>query len=414
MVNHMGLKKIGTDQLRLGMFVHELCGSWLDSPIWHRSVLLDDPTVMKKIQESTIAEVWIDISKGIDVGQQQVEMAGGAPESAATSTIATASAPQRTIADTVRTSMAEEMDRASLVIEKSKRAIHSMFNELRMGKTCDVSGAMPLVEEIANSVLRNPDALIGLVRLKKADDYTYMHSIAVCALMIGLARQLNIDEDTTRELGLAGLMHDLGKMHVPSNILNKPGKLSDDEFAAIRRHPSAGANILREVNDISGIVFDVVLHHHEKLDGTGYPDRLAGDQVSLHARMGAICDIYDAITSNRPYKQGWCPAESLRRMAEWCGGHLDRAVFQAFVKSIGIYPTGTLVRLASGRLGVVVEQHADRQLLKPKVRVFFSTKSKSQIVPELVDLGAAGVIDDIVSVENTQQWKLTDINRYWT
>ncbi|MBI1835274.1 MAG: HD-GYP domain-containing protein, partial [Burkholderiales bacterium] len=259
----------------------------------------------------------------------------------------------------------------------------------------------------------NPGALIGLARLKTADDYTYMHSVAVCALMIALSRQLKLSDEETREAGLAGLLHDIGKMAVPAEILNKPGKLTDAEFVSVKEHPAAGYQMLLEAKGVGSIALDVCLHHHEKMDGSGYPKGLEGDQISLYARMGAVCDVYDAITSNRPYKAGWCPAESLRKMSEWSRGHFDDRVFQAFVKSIGIYPVGTLVKLHSGRLGVVIEQQVGKSLLLPKVRVFFSSKSMAYITPLLLDLSAPGVQDKIVSREDTAAWGLKDIDRYW-
>ena len=149
------------------------------------------------------------------------------------------------------------------------------------------------------------------------------------------------------------------------------------------------------------------------MDGSGYPNRLSGDAISLYAKMGAVCDVYDAITSNRPYKQGWCPAESLGKMSEWSKGHFDPVVFQAFIKSIGIYPVGTLVRLQSGRLAVVVEQQVTKSILLPKVRVFFSSKSMAYITPELLDLAGPGLQDKIVAREDASKWDLKDISRYW-
>jgi putative nucleotidyltransferase with HDIG domain len=309
--------------------------------------------------------------------------------------------------------MAEELDRASLIVNKSRAAVFSMFSEARMGKAVDVGNAQEMVEEIADSVMRNPGALIGLARLKTKDDYTYMHSVAVCALMVALGKQLGLSDVDTREAGLAGLLHDIGKMGIDSDVLNKPGKLTDAEFVSVKEHPAAGYKMLLEANGISQVALDVCLHHHEKMDGSGYPDRLKGEEISLFARMGAVCDVYDAITSDRPYKQGWCPAESLRKMAEWSKGHFDEKVFQAFVKSIGIYPVGTLVRMESGRLGVVVEQQVGKSLLSPKVRVFFSVKSMGYIVPELLDLAGLGLQDKIVAREDASKWGLKDINRYW-
>lgn len=393
------------------MYIQELCGAWIESPFWQKSFLLADEAAVAKIHATAIKEAWIDTEKGLDVAVAEPAHVVEAPSSVALA--AAVQAPRTAFADIAPVSMDDELGRASKIVLTSKQAVSSMFQEARMGKAVNTENAMPLVEEIAASVMRNPGALIGLARLKTADDYTYMHSVAVCALMISLSRHLGLDDETTRQAGLAGLLHDIGKMAVPPEILNKPGKLTDDEFVSVREHPAAGLRMLEEAVGISAIVRDVCIHHHEKMDGTGYPHRLQGDAISRYARMGAVCDVYDAITSNRPYKQGWCPAESLRRMAEWTPDHLDPVVFQAFVKSIGIYPVGTLVRLESGRLGVVVELQPGKSLLLPKVRVFFSTKSMVYIKPLLLDLSAPGQRDPIITREDAAKWGLKDIDRFW-
>ncbi len=210
---------------------------------------------------------------------------------------------------------------------------------------------------------------------------------------------------------MAGLMHDLGKALMPLDVLNKPGKLTDDEFAIIKTHPVQGHKMLLDAANIDAHVLDVVLHHHEKIDGSGYPKRFKSDEISLMAKMGAVCDVYDAITSNRPYKAGWDPAESLRRMSEWTG-YFDEVVFQAFVKSLGIYPVGSLVRLSSGRLGVVVEQNA-KSLTMPRVKIFFSTASNLRIPTEVIDLARPGCQHKIANREDPDLWKFPDITEMW-
>ena len=390
------LKKISVSQLRPGMFLQELCGSWMDHPFWRNAFVLKDPADIRRIVESGIKEVIVDTDKGLDV----LEAAPAEPPPPA--------APAVIAAPTVeRTSMAEEVKLAAKVAAKSKEAVTSMFQEARMGKALDAADAAPLVDEIAGSVSRNPGALISLARLKNKDEYTYMHSVAVCALMVALARQLGLGDGETRDAGLAGLLHDVGKMTIDDAVLNKPGKLTDEEFARVKSHPEEGHKMLLEGRNVSPMALDVCLHHHEKTDGSGYPHRLAGEAITLHARMGAVCDVYDAITSNRPYKAGWDPAESLRKMADW-KGHFDPRVFQVFVKSIGIYPIGSLVRLDSGRLGVVIDQ-TEKSLLSPKLRVFFSTKSNVRIPPEVVDLSRPEARDKIAGQEDPAKWNFPDL-----
>ncbi|MDE2442492.1 MAG: HD-GYP domain-containing protein [Betaproteobacteria bacterium] len=395
------LKKIPVEKLRLGMHLQAFCGAWLDHPFWRTKFVLADANDLTLIRESVIREVWIDISKGIDC---EAATAPGSPEP-----ITAEELPPEPPVVQEKTSFTDEIKRASKIVAKGKEAVVSMFQEARMGKAIEAEAAVPLVEEISNSVMRNPGALISLARLKTADDYTFMHSVAVCALMIALARQLDLDEREVREAGMAGLLHDLGKAMIPLEVLNKPGKLTDEEFDLVKTHPAEGHKLLLEGRGVSEMALDVCLHHHEKVDGSGYPKGLNGNTMSLYAKMGAVCDVYDAVTSNRPYKAGWDPAESIKRMAEW-KGHFDPGVFQAFVKSLGIYPIGSLVKLASGKLGVVIEQ-GEQSLLKPKVKVFFSTKSQAYIKPEIVDLARSP--EKIAGREDATKWGIKDIDQYW-
>jgi HD-GYP domain-containing protein (c-di-GMP phosphodiesterase class II) len=371
---------------------------------------LVDPKDITTILASSIKEVWIDASKGLDVPAGQSAISEAESEAQVEDQLQRAVEEKRELAPV---SIGIEVERAAKICFQSKQAVISMFQEARMGKAVDTGGARQLVEEISDSVARNPGALISLARLKTVDDYTYMHSVAVCAMMVGLAKQLGLDEEQTRLAGMAGLMHDLGKALMPMDVLNKPGKLTEAEFSIIKTHPVEGHRMLLTGRDVSPLVLDVCLHHHEKTDGSGYPKGLKADEISLFAKMGAVCDVYDAITSNRPYKSGWDPAESLRKMAEWSSGHFDGKVFQAFVKSLGIYPIGSLVKLTSGRLGVVVEQ-TGKSLTTPSVKVFFSTKSNMRIVPEVIDLSQQGAVEKIVSREDPAKWRFSDLNELWS
>ena len=401
------LKRIDVEHLKLGMHLHELCGSWMSHPFWRKSFVLEDPNDIRRILESGIKEAWIDSDKGLDVefGQTREETEQEIDREL-TRAIESDIIPQK------RTALAQEMHRAAKICAKSREAVVSMFQEARMGNAIEAKDAMLLVEEIGNSVLRNPGALISLARLKRADDYTYMHSVAVCGLMIALAQKLGLNQRDTREAGLAGLLHDVGKMAIPPEVLNKPGKLTDEEFTLVKSHPTEGHKMLLESNGVSEAALDVCLHHHEKIDGKGYPHRLSGADISLFAKMGAVCDVYDAITSDRPYKAGWNPAEAIRRMAEWSKSHFEDNVFQAFVKSVGIYPVGTLVKLQSGRLGVIVEQ-SERSLLTPQVKVFFSTKSQVRLTPEIIDLSSPGCTEKVLAHEDPEKWAFPDLEELW-
>jgi len=402
------LKKIQIKQLRLGMHLHALEGPWLNHPFWKTKFVLADKSDLDKLLASGVEACVIDTARGLDVLPERPQPAEPEPV-AAPPVLAPAEAPAIL---TQATSMAGEMKRAVATMSRSKQAVKALFSEVRLGNAVDATECLPLVDEIAGSVWRNPGALVSLARLKTHDDYTYMHSVAVCALMVSLARQLGLDEAKTRDAGLAGLLHDLGKAMMPSEVLNKPGKLTDAEFTIMKSHPTRGHELLLEGGTATEGALDVCLHHHEKMDGSGYPHGLRGDQISLLAKMGAVCDVYDAITSDRPYKNGWDPAESIRKMAEWRGGHFDDVVFQAFVKSVGIYPIGSLVRMQSGRLAVVCEQNPE-SLVSPKVKVFFSTRSQLHVPPEILNLANPACADRIAARESNAQWKFTQLDELW-
>lgn len=417
-------KKIRVADLRLGMFVHKLGGSWLDHPFWRGAFLLERPEDLQAIRDGASEEVWIDVSRGLDVQAATAPAAPRAPAvpretggTAGGASSGNAPPPAGVPADQharpiePRVTLAEEMAKAQRLCQGARRAVESIFEDARLGRTVDAQASLPLVDEIAQSVSRNPDALVSMARLRERDDYTYMHSVAVCALMVALAQQLGLDEQAVREAGLGGLMHDLGKALMPLEVLNKPGPLTPAEFTVMKAHPVEGWRLLRSDGPAGEAVRTVALHHHEKFDGSGYPAGQAGEGIDRLARMGAICDVYDAVTTDRPYKNRWDPAHAVRQMTSW-KGHFDPALLQAFIKCLGIYPVGSLVRLASQRLAVVSEQNHS-SLLHPVVQVFFSVRSGLRLPVARLDLADPHCTDRIVGVEARAEWKFQGLDSLW-
>ncbi|QKR99776.1 HD-GYP domain-containing protein [Sphingomonas sp. CL5.1] len=441
-------KRIATRQLRLGMYISGIDGNWLDYPFWKRRFLLTRDVDLEALRESAIRAVIIDTGKGLDVLEPtrtapaatpempsplpspptptptptpavRRDTRGGAPRSPVGIARVEVDIPRFSAGAAGRApvGLAEEFDRAREIVSYARRTVTRLFDEVRLGKAIDATHLQPLADEIAASVARNRCAMSSIVRLKSKDEYTYMHSIAVSTLMVNLAGELGLTADQTREAALAGLLHDVGKMAVPNELLQKPGALTDKELRLVQTHPVRGHALLTRSVGVPAAAADVCLHHHEKIDGTGYPHRLAGDEISLLARMGAVCDVYDAVTSERPYKAPWTPFEALVRMQTW-NGHFDPEVLGAFIRSIGIYPVGTLVRLKSGVLAVVKEQTAIPA--QPLVRVFYSITNRTDIPAYDLDLSHAGAKhafaraqDAIVSSERPGDWLMDDWETIW-
>ena len=460
------------------MFLHAVEGSWITNPFWKTKFVLSEEAQIRKLHASTVHEIWIDLSRGLDVADGVVEdapppagppaaapAAGPAPAApvaarrvepsldlpalpeepapdapaeppappnlapaartvpaeparepaAAREEAAQAEAPARAPARLTplepRVSLASELERAAGVVRDGRELVVGLFEQARLGRALDAEQCLPVVEAVTESVERNSGALVSLTRLRKRDEYTYMHSVSVCALMVALARELRLDDDTVREAGLAGLLHDIGKALMPPDILAKPSKLTNEEFSIIRTHPRRGFELLHDANGTTDQVMDVTLHHHERVDGMGYPHGLPKDKISLFARMGAVCDVYDAITTHRSYKSRWDPAESIARMNSW-KGHFDQEVLHTFVRTVGIYPVGAIVRLESQRIAIVHEQNVNAYL-KPVVQVFYSLKTRLPTALQRVDLAAPGCYDRIIAREASEDWSSLNFDVLW-
>ena len=395
-------KKVDASQLKVGMYVHDLSCDWMTHPFVRNRFLLRSEDEIRKIIAAGIRDVVIDNTKGLDVqNAPSVAQVAAAIES---ELVQIASAPQ----PVTRISLSMELARATQLRRQAAGMVRAVMADARLGKAVEIDRLQPMVHDITESILRNPGALVGLLRIKTKDDYTFLHSVSVCALMVAFCRSRGLDAATTHQAGLGGLLHDTGKALVPDAILNKPGPLSPEEFDIVKRHPRDGHAILLQTPDLGPIPLDITLHHHERRDGSGYPDGLAGDAIGELAQMAAIVDVYDALTSERSYHKAIPAAEALRKIYEWSKFHFNPVFAQDFMRCVGIYPVGTMVRLESGRLAVVIEAH-ESNLLAPKVNVFFSTRSNAYIKPETIDLSRGlgfGGGDKIVGHESAAKWQV--------
>ncbi len=399
------IRKVPVDSLRPGMYVHDIGVGWMDHPFAFSRFPLKSEDQVAELRALGLQAVYIDTAKGLDVADAPTAEEVRAEISAQLLQVAAEQPkPVRPV------SVSEEIEHARVLHHRAHDVVQDIMHDARLGKAIHVENVGALVDDITESIVRNSGALLSMLRLKNKDDYTFLHCVSVGTLMVAFGRSLGMHGEELRQAGIGGFVHDVGKMQVPDAVLNKPGRLSDAEFALIRTHPEAGHRILLDSSGVGAIPLDVTLHHHERMDGKGYPHRLPGENISTLARLAAIVDVYDAVTSDRVYHKGMAPTEALRRMLEWAhGGHFEIPLLKQFIRCVGIYPTGTMVRLESGRLAVVTEQNI-QDLLKPKVRAFFSTRANCHIAPEDVDLARDGA-ECIVSDEAPEKWGL-DAGRF--
>jgi len=349
------LKQIDTNDIKIGMYVAQLDRPWLDTPFIFQGFLLESEQHIKEVQ-NFCSYVFIDIKKGLDTDAllPDSRIFASPPHLK----------PTRVYIDT--TPLEDEIATAEALRETAKNCIDNVFNAITENRDIDIKSVKKLVNNMVGSIVRNPDAQMCLTQLKNKDEYTAQHSINVCILTLTFGRHLGICENSLNLLGLGALLHDVGKIKTPLEILNKPGRLTDEEFEIMKAHPEAGRKILKATNEIPDSVIDIALSHHERLGGHGYPRGLPDDQISPWSKMVAITDVYDAITSDRCYHDGMSPTQALTKMYEWRIKDFNPELLEQFIQCIGIYPIGTLVELTSGEVGIVISVNKEMRL-KPKI-----------------------------------------------
>ncbi|MFT0532755.1 HD-GYP domain-containing protein [Castellaniella hirudinis] len=385
------IKKLPIAQLRVGMYVQNLSGTFLDHGFWRSRFLISNERKLRKLRDSKLEWVLIDTGRGLDV-----EDDGGVIQEVR------ASAAQPAAAGVVSPVEAEKQafDDAREIIEESRDQVQQLFGEVDLGGRIDLGQLQGLVQEMSDSIDGHPDALTSLSRLKKADQYLYAHSVAVAALMTSLARAMRLSETHVRMAGMAGLLHDIGKVRDPVDTTKVSRVQPPQEIQKL--HPTAGATVLRADPSIPPEVVEVCLHHHERMDGKGFPDGLAGKQIGLLSRMAAICNYYDEMTSSQPYRKGWDPAFALYKMMQ-SEGQFDPDVLGAFVRAMGRYPVGSIISLINSELGLVVAQNPDLPE-QPVVKVFYSIRWAHAIPERRVDLSDPHCGSGVLPVRSPVDW----------
>lgn len=391
------IKKIHTSELRIGMYISDLDCKWMDHPFVVNKFAINDARIIQKIASAGIRSVYIDVTKGKDV-----EEAPTAPE---VDEVLQKSIEEnlKNVRDNSAVSVASELARAKSLFRETTSVIRNLMEDTRIGKQIEVDSLTPLAERMVQSVFRNHHALTGISRIKTKDEYTFMHCVSVAGLLVTFARETGFSEEDIQQVAIGGLIHDIGKTMTPQEVLNKPGKLEPEEFEIMKGHVTHSREILEATLGISQTAMDISVLHHERIDGTGYPLGLAGDQISLIGKMSAIVDVYDALTSVRVYKDAWEPTLALKKLMEWSPSHFDRELVQHFIKCLGIYPVGSMVELESGLLGIVMEP--GEHLLRPKLRIVYHGKKGRYEKVRDIDL-ARETADHITGAVNPNDYSI--------
>ncbi len=298
-----------------------------------------------------------------------------------------------------------EMRNASKLYKDAKQLQSKLLEDIKAGSAIDVSQVKQSTDAIVNSIFSNQDALICMSRLRMKDEYLIEHSLNVSILMSIFAKFLGIEKEIIEQLALGAFLHDVGKVLVPSKILNKPGRLTAEEYDVMKQHVTFGIQLLDELPDLSQIIKSTVHEHHERLDGNGYPNALSADQITKYGRMIAIVDSYDAMTAERVYKAGMSPIKAFKILVSDAPNSYDDELVDKFVQCLGLYPVGTLVKLSSGKLGLISQLNKSRPL-HPFVKVFYSTRLNQAIPIQEINLSESKHKDQIESCIKPEEFKI--------
>ncbi|MDR2340622.1 MAG: HD-GYP domain-containing protein [Deltaproteobacteria bacterium] len=378
------IKKIATKDLAVGMFVTDVGRSWLNHPWKSKTRLLTDLAEIRELLDYGIEEVYIDTEKSKLPSSAPKQFYTPKPGTVRQSTSQRPAAQPKPPEPT--TYLEKELPKAYKAYTKALDTSKALVAACYMNKRIEVSEVQENVDELVESVSRNQDALTALIKLKSFDDYTYTHCLNVSVLSISTGKALGLSDADLRILGMGTMFHDLGKTRIPSYILNKPGKLTDDEFAIMRNHAALSADIILEQKlNVDDQVIKVARFHHERMDGSGYPDHLRGEEIPPLATICGLSDVYDALTSDRVYHKGKLPHDALKFIYSLRGTHFEPSWVDRFVQSVGIYPPGSVVELNSGHVAVVMEiNHGS--LLTPVIKVVADPKGVITNKPKLVNL----------------------------
>lgn len=403
------VQEVSVSLLKVGMFVCALDRPWLETPYLMQGFLIRGPDDIEELKKHC-EYVYIDIEKqesGHIYTSNKLEKAHRVAKvnslnskhqkasvtelisdgrSVKTQEVLEKMFSSRTLVHYKdQTKADEEMENARQVCLDLNDCVKGVLASVSSGRFVDVARVKEAVSPMVDSVLRNPDACMWLARLKNKDSYTYKHSMGASIWSVALGRQIGLPKIDLKVLATGALLCDIGKLRLPEGLLNKNGKLSRGEFAMIRSHVELGLSVLAETENVNPKVVSLVANHHERHDGSGYPNKLKGNDIPVLARIAAIADCYDAMTSDRIYAQAISPSMAVRKLFEWRGKEFQAELVEEFIQSVGLYPAGTLVELNTGEVAIVISESRSRRL-RPKVLLLMDADKKPRSKFEIFDM----------------------------
>ena len=367
-------KKIHVSELRVGMFVSQLDRDWLETPF-----LLQGFHIEEEADIDVVAEyceyVYIDDDKSAKHKASE--------HSSDVGTLRQIRVNQNIFEPEVP--LEDEHHRILGTFRQARSLTKTLLDDIRLGGAINTDQARHTVNECVHSVIRHPDALLWMSKMRDENEYTAEHCLNVCILAIAFGRQLGMGEQELQNLGMCGLLHDVGKMKIPPEILDKPGALTPKEMRIMMAHTVHGRNLLLSSSGIYTGAIDVALSHHERIDGKGYPRQLAGNSISRYSKIIAIVDAYDAMTADRCYQSARTSTEAIKIIYQDRGKHFDEQLALKFLQTVGLYPAGSIVELHSGEVGMVIEANPRFRHL-PRI-VMLRDRNKQPVAKEvMVDL----------------------------
>ncbi len=385
-------KKIAVEDLAVGMFVAELDRPWLDTPFLLQGFLIDSPKQIATLKRYC-RHVYVDPLRSAEtIGTFDFSRSALSADRSNPRPLSWPFDPEQIKAPNWelveyldQVSVETELPQAREVFQEGEQVITDLFESLHTTGVADLAPAAEMMDSMVESVVRNPDALTLLARIRRKSHYGYAHALNVSIHALAFGRHLGFPRDKLQELGLGGLLLDVGTLRVPNELLARQGKLNEEEYRAVQRHVEYGIDLLQHAWGLSGLIVDMVRGHHEREDGSGYPEQLYGPQIPVPAKMAAIVDSFDALTSVRPYARTHTPYEALQMLYDWGKRTLSGPLVQEFIQCLGIYPVGGLVELNSGEVGLVVAHNRVRRL-KPRILLLLDPDKQPYRSPTMLDL----------------------------